>query len=64
MKMLSMRMMISIKIRTNDVANAIGANVGIVMYILLGCMQRTFSGSENFRFGQGINKLVRNASFS
>ena len=44
-------MMISLKIRTNVVANAIGSNVDIVMYVLLCCMQKTFSGSENFRFG-------------
>ena len=35
-------MMISLKIRTKGVANAIGASVDVVIYVLLGCMQKTF----------------------
>ena len=46
-------MMISLKIRTNRVANAIGSNVDIVMYILLGCMQKHFQGQKTFGLVRG-----------
>ena len=47
-------MMSSIKIRTNRVANAIGANVNIVMYVLLGCTQKNiFQGQKTFGLVRG-----------
>ena len=47
-------MMSSLKIRTNGVANAIGANVNSDMYVLLGCMQKIiFQGQKTFGLVSG-----------